>query len=151
MNPDYLKKWLKENGKSREWLAEVCYSSKRTVDGWFSKGIPPIAEALIERIIAEESTSKKLEFSFDEWTLIKARMDELGYTDFKKYAIDTITSHMEPGRKDASTDPLHMEENQEAKNLTKKIPTAEEVVALHKLKTKQSKLTDDSSQNDFLL
>lgn len=48
-----IKKWLKDNGKDRHWLAEKCEVEKRTVDNWLSparvipsKGILAIREIL---------------------------------------------------------------------------------------------------------
>lgn len=38
---DELKSWMKESGKSRDWVAEKLGVGKRTVDSWFSyKQIP---------------------------------------------------------------------------------------------------------------
>lgn len=50
-----IKNWLKENKKTREWLAEKCYVTKPTVDGWFrSAGVIPTAKlALIKKLMEE--------------------------------------------------------------------------------------------------
>lgn len=54
---DRIKNWLKENKKTREWLAEKCYVTKPTVDGWFrSAGIIPTAKlALIRQLMSKSA------------------------------------------------------------------------------------------------
>jgi len=50
-----VKAWLKSIGKDRQWLAEQCYVTKPTVDGWFkSAGTIPIGKlALIKNIMSK--------------------------------------------------------------------------------------------------
>lgn len=56
LNEEEIKKWLKDTGKNRQWLAEKTLSKKRTVDGWLSDGntIPPAKLAVIERLMTGE-------------------------------------------------------------------------------------------------
>ena len=56
LNEEEIKKWLKDTGKNRQWLAEKTLSKKRTVDGWLSDGnpIPPAKLAVIERLMNGE-------------------------------------------------------------------------------------------------
>lgn len=53
---DQIKTWLKQTGRTRDWLAEQCYVSKKTVDNWLSspKIIPDDKQALIRRLIADD-------------------------------------------------------------------------------------------------
>lgn len=56
LNVEDIKKWLKETGKNRQWLADKTLSSKTTVNGWLSSGKPitPAKLALIERLMTGE-------------------------------------------------------------------------------------------------
>lgn len=56
MNAEEIKKWLKDAGKNRQWLAEKTLTSRRTVDNWLSTGrlIPPAKLALIEKLMTSE-------------------------------------------------------------------------------------------------
>lgn len=55
----YIKKWLKENGKNCNWLAEQCGASIHTVYGWMSvrRKIPAKSLARIEELMGEEEPS----------------------------------------------------------------------------------------------
>lgn len=50
-----IKKWLKENGKDCNWLAEQCGVSIHTVYGWMSsrRPIPAKSQAYIEELMGE--------------------------------------------------------------------------------------------------
>lgn len=50
-----IKKWLKDSGKSREWLAEQCGVGKRVLDNWLSAARPVPSKALliIQRLMTE--------------------------------------------------------------------------------------------------
>lgn len=55
-----IKKWLKENGKNYNWLAEKCSVKYNTVRNWMSQTpIPPAKESLI-RILFKNSTTESL-------------------------------------------------------------------------------------------
>lgn len=60
LNVEDIKKWLKETGKNRQWLADKTLSSKTTVNGWLSSGKPitPAKLALIERLMNGEEEIK---------------------------------------------------------------------------------------------
>lgn len=51
-----IKKWLKENGKNCNWLAEQCGVSIHTVYGWMSvrRKIPAKSLARIRELMGEE-------------------------------------------------------------------------------------------------
>ena len=54
-----IKKWLKNSGKSREWLAEQCgVKSKRSVDNWLADAgtIPQAKLLLIQKLMEETKT-----------------------------------------------------------------------------------------------
>lgn len=57
-----VKTWLKTTGQDREWLAEKCYVTKPTVNGWFrSTGIiPPAKLALIQRLMEEGQAANQI-------------------------------------------------------------------------------------------
>ena len=64
MNPtkDKIKKWLKKEGHSREWLGKQCGGmSKNTVNNWLSTSIsiPEATLSLIGRLIAEDEERHK--------------------------------------------------------------------------------------------
>lgn len=65
LNAEDIKKWLKEAGKNRQWLAEKTLSSKTTVNGWLSSGKPITAAklALIERLMTGE---EEIQFELPE-------------------------------------------------------------------------------------
>lgn len=54
-----IKKWLKENGKNCNWLAEQCGVSIHTVYGWMSvrRKIPAKSLARIRELIGEAAPS----------------------------------------------------------------------------------------------
>lgn len=68
LNVEDIKKWLKETGKNRQWLADKTLSSKTTVNGWLSSGKPitPAKLALIERLMnGEEEIRFELPENFE--------------------------------------------------------------------------------------
>ena len=68
LNAEDIKKWLKETGKNRQWLADKTLSSKTTVNGWLSSGKPitPAKLALIERLMnGEEEIQFELPENFE--------------------------------------------------------------------------------------
>lgn len=56
---DEIKEWLREQGKSREWLGERVGVSKGSVDNWLSEGvarpIPAAKMKLIEELMQESA------------------------------------------------------------------------------------------------
>lgn len=54
-----IKKWLKENGKNCNWLAEQCGVSIHTVYGWMSsrRPIPAKSRVRIEELMSETASS----------------------------------------------------------------------------------------------
>ena len=88
-----LKRWLKANGKNRNWLANECNVAKQTVDGWFTrKALPPMALPIISRLMADANVAV-LKFTFDEWKSIMSTMEKSGYTDYQEFAVDVIKNH----------------------------------------------------------
>lgn len=77
LNEEEIKKWLKDTGKNRQWLAEKTLSKKRTVDGWLSDGnpIPPAKLAVIERLMnGEDEIQFELPENFE--TLLRQKAKE---------------------------------------------------------------------------
>lgn len=55
-----IKEWLRAHGKTRQWLAEQCRVSVRTVHTWFAvRGSIPVTQSLfIEKLMGEEEPWK---------------------------------------------------------------------------------------------
>lgn len=80
-----VKKWLKDLGKDRFWLAEQCGVGKRTVDSWFAsdRDLPARVALLISQLMLPTVTTDTqgrnlrrvetltLQFSKSEWETIK--------------------------------------------------------------------------------
>lgn len=78
MKTEEIRKWLKENGKDRAWLAQKCSVSKHTVDGWMAgRPIPSPSMQIIEDIMRRvpEITSK---LSLEEWKAAQQAADSQG-------------------------------------------------------------------------
>ena len=89
MKPETIKKWLKENGKSREWLAAQCGVSKPTVDGWMGgRNIPKPALRALEVIILGANPIKT-KSTLDEFSEIYAKSEAMGMTvdEFIAFAV----------------------------------------------------------------
>lgn len=50
---DSVKQWLKDHGRSRQWLADECESALQTINNWLGtdRGIPAKAVLIIERLM----------------------------------------------------------------------------------------------------
>lgn len=81
MDKDNVKKWLAREGKTREWLAEQCDVSVRTVNNWLGseRPIPAKAVLVIERLMNFQQTPHPsaennivLSFSRADWDAICA-------------------------------------------------------------------------------
>lgn len=74
MEKEDVKFWLKSIGKDREWLAQKCGVSKRTVDNWISPGKPlPIkAQVDIQNLMDSGVASQRIRVNFNqrEWEAI---------------------------------------------------------------------------------
>jgi len=55
-----IKEWLREHGKTRQWLAEQCLVSIRTVHSWFSArgSIPATQYLFIDKLMSEGEPRK---------------------------------------------------------------------------------------------
>lgn len=53
-NKEEIKKWLKDTGRDRFWLAEQCDVEKVSVDGWFSRNKFPAKSILVIRRLMDE-------------------------------------------------------------------------------------------------
>ena len=76
--------WLKQNNKTREWLADQCGVVKRSVDGWLSGGkLTDTPKRLVGFVIELETLKKQqskpqermetlvLQFTKEEWEEIQ--------------------------------------------------------------------------------
>lgn len=86
MDKDYIKRWLKENGHDRQWLANRCGVSLPTVHGWLSSGrrMSDSAKKLCEAAILGPYIPK-IEFSFDEWLSIQNAAQKAGADDISDW------------------------------------------------------------------
>lgn len=85
-----FKKWMKENGISRSYVAEQCLVSKRTVDRWMTRGevIPLLKIRILEGLMSENSlnsvenvrTQVILEFTPEQYAVVKAEAERRGLT-----------------------------------------------------------------------
>ena len=83
ITPGDVKKWLKEIGRNRFWLAKVLRKNKRTIDDWLSssRGIPAHAQLSIMLLMhGNESVSGRvvrrtqilnLQFTEEEMAVLK--------------------------------------------------------------------------------
>lgn len=105
LNAEDIKKWLKESGKNRQWLAEKTLSNKRTIDNWLSAGkpIPPAKLSLIEKLIkGEEEIHFELPENF-EAMLIKMAEDAHKSIDAIVMNILEMTVHAQKRLKQKET------------------------------------------------
>lgn len=91
-----IKKWLHENGRDREWLAQYCRVSKATVDGWLSVGrpIPGPALKLIEGLISSALPSSG-ELDFDLVMRLDRARVQAGYSTLEEFIRDTLETKAE--------------------------------------------------------
>lgn len=105
LNAEDIKKWLKESGKNRQWLAEKTLSNKRTIDNWLSAGkpIPSAKLDLIEKLIkGEEEIHFELPENF-EAMLIKMAEDAHKSIDAIVMNILEMTVHAQKRLKQKET------------------------------------------------
>lgn len=59
-----IREWLKKQGKTRQWLAEQCRVSVRTVHTWFTvRGNIPVTQSLFINKLMQESFPAEHQFS----------------------------------------------------------------------------------------
>lgn len=84
-----VRKWMKTNGISRNYVAEQCLVSKRTVDRWMTRGevIPPVKIKILEGLMDEGALEPEenhaqviLEFTPEQYAVVKAEADRRGLT-----------------------------------------------------------------------
>lgn len=91
LDPEKLKKWLKDHGYTREWLAKEIGAQKRSLDNYFTAGeFPEWAEKHIHRIM---TTPPVLRFSDAEFDRIERARIATGYTDRDSFYIDAINAY----------------------------------------------------------
>ena len=92
MKTEYLRKWLKASGTSREELAKMCRVSKRTVDGWFAReDLPEPAGVYIQHII---SGNIKFCFTLSEIHQLLRKMETQGCEDICTFLTDLVKEHI---------------------------------------------------------
>jgi transcriptional regulator with XRE-family HTH domain len=86
MEPSFIKQWLKEHGRDRQWLADRCGVSLPTVHGWLSSGrrMSDSAKKLCEAAILGPYVPK-IEFSYDEWVAIQNAARKAGADDISAW------------------------------------------------------------------
>jgi hypothetical protein len=83
MQKEQIEKWLSDLGKDRQWLAEQCGTSVRTVESWFSKrGFTTAALKQIERLHRETTAAPdgrfRVSFDTEEFERIDAARKIIG-------------------------------------------------------------------------
>lgn len=85
-----VKKWLKDQHRTREWLADQCGTATQTVNNWLSteRGIPSKAIIVIQRLMAEDEERERIEsripsalvlhFDREEFAVIQQAAREAG-------------------------------------------------------------------------
>lgn len=96
-----FKKWMKENGISRSYVAEQCLVSKRTVDRWMTRGevIPLLKIRILEGLMSESSSNSMedvrtqviLEFTPEQYVVVKAEAERRGLT-VEEWAAEALHS-----------------------------------------------------------
>lgn len=83
-----IKQWLKAERQTRQWLAEHCGVSKKTVDNWLSspKPVPPKALLIIERLMAK-SVEREAGAGLPDHILV-LRVDEEDFDRFNRASLD---------------------------------------------------------------
>ena len=90
--PDDIKKWLKNVGQDRHWLAEQIGSKKHTVDQMFSKGFSEWALRSISNLMRSYGNDGglKLKLTAEQWEEIDQACSNAGFfnrSDFFREAI----------------------------------------------------------------
>lgn len=147
---DSIKKWLKDIGKDREWLASKCLLSKTSVDNWFKKvGIIPQAKLFLIQNLMNESDTKETEkeallrrsknsiknvalvFTEEEWEMIKSCAKNRNTTP-ERYCADVIVESSYPLQKSEPNRFFCTPEKEEHLQIAKKISTPVEL-PFHKI------------------
>lgn len=94
-----IKEWLRAHGKTRQWLAEQCRVSVRTVHTWFAvRGSIPVTQSLfIEKLMSEEepwkiqlSNTIPVSFSEKEMYIIHKFQERHPDIDLPQYGMHKI-------------------------------------------------------------
>lgn len=101
LNIEQLKTWMKENGISRDWLANEIGAKKRSLDNYFTAGeFPEWAEKHIHRIM---TTLPALRFTDAEFDRLERARAAAGYLDRTQFYIDAINIYADKIIADAET------------------------------------------------
>ena len=112
LNAEDIKKWLKETGKNRQWLADKTLSSKTTVNGWLSSGKPitPAKLALIERLMnGEEEIQFELPENFEAIIREKAEAAKKSIDDLVIEILEMTVQEQKKKQQASSTYPVAVE------------------------------------------
>lgn len=98
LTPPHVKKWLKENGKNREWLAHELGISTGTLHNWLAAGLSDAAARNISRIFEVEllrqapaRADSSLSLSMAEWLEITAAAKIAGFgDDVESFIFETL-------------------------------------------------------------
>lgn len=83
ITPAAIKRWLKQIGEDRAWLAAQCGVSKSTIDGWLAENaerpISAPARRLLENLM-NERLSVNPKISLNDFAKAQAQADKHGIT-----------------------------------------------------------------------
>lgn len=82
-----IDQWLKEIGKTRQWLADQCGVKYLVVNNWFSKSrtIPKKAMIIIDNLMSQPKPSGDSQVSIPDFDInLKVSPDK--FLEFNKYA-----------------------------------------------------------------
>lgn len=94
-----IKEWLRAHGKTRQWLAEQCRVSIRTVHTWFAaRGSIPVTQSLfIDKLMSEEqpwniqlSNTIPVSFSETEMSIVHKFQERHPDIDLPQYGMHKI-------------------------------------------------------------
>lgn len=96
ITPQEIVDWLKQNGHSRDWLAEQTGASATTVSGWLATGkprpIPAPTLRLIERLMCDDLLGEP-QYSFADAKVIRKAMVQEGYTSLRDFVRDAVVAN----------------------------------------------------------
>ncbi|MBB5351385.1 hypothetical protein HNR46_001621 [Haloferula luteola] len=96
ITPQEIQRWLDDNRRDRDWLAEQTGAAKGTIANWLAankrKPIPEPTLRLIERLMCDDLLGEP-QFSFGEAKIIRQAMDQEGYKSLRDFMRDAVIAN----------------------------------------------------------
>jgi len=108
--PTQVKAWLKDEGKSTQWLAEQCGAKISVVYSWFStRGFPSEQRLRIESMMKESDSASMIRIPFTDSQLNRTqKAANIVGAEFQEYCQKAISEQV---RHDLETDILKVAED----------------------------------------